>query len=109
MEKNIGVLDKLCPDVNGRYAIEVDFIPDGKVHTISYKIKEFISSKKDGIEVGERLELKSFYGENAKLSIGMEGDAGYYLDGTRASDTYDYDKMYAIMNHIEEPNKLLYF
>ena len=93
-EKNIGVLDKLCPDVNGRYAIEVDFVPDGKVHTISCKIKGFISSKEDGIESGERLELKSFYGGNTKLSIGMEGDAGYYPDGTRVSDVYDYDNDY---------------
>ena len=27
-EKNIGVSDKLCPDVNGRYAIKIDFNPD---------------------------------------------------------------------------------
>lgn len=61
MEKNIRVSDKLCPDVSGRYAIKIDFIPDGKIHTISCKIKGHVSSKKDGIEPGERLELKSFY------------------------------------------------
>ena len=32
MEKNIRVSDKLCPDVSGRYAIKIDFIPDGKIH-----------------------------------------------------------------------------
>lgn len=94
MEKNIGVLDKLCPDVNGRYAIEVNFIPDGKVHTISCKIKGHIASKEDEMEAGERLELMSFYRDSTKLSIGMEGDAGYYPDGTRASDIYDYDNNY---------------
>ena len=72
MEKNIRVSDKLCPDVSGRYAIKIDFIPDGKIHTISCKIKGHVSSEKDGIELGERLELKSFYKDNTKLSIGME-------------------------------------
>ena len=76
MEKSIRVSDKLCPDVSGRYAIKIDFIPDGKIHTISCKIKGHVSSKKDGIEPGERLELKSFYKDNTKLSIGMEGESG---------------------------------
>lgn len=93
-EKNIGVSDKLCPDVNGRYAIKIDFIPDGKIHTISCKIKGHVSSKKDGIEPGERLELKSFYKDNTKLSIGMEGESGYYADGMCVSDRYDYDNEY---------------
>ena len=93
-EKNIGVSDKLCPDVDGRYSIEVSFIPDGGSHIISCKINEYIPSKYDGIESGERLELKSFYKDNTKLSIGMEGEAGYYSDGTRASDIYDYDNDY---------------
>ena len=50
--------------------------------------------KENGIESGERLELKSFYRDNTKLSIGMEGDAGYYPDGTRSLDVYDYDNDY---------------
>ena len=94
VERNIRISDKLCPDIDGRYSIEVNFIPDGKFHVISCKIKDYISSKEDGIESGERLELKSFYRDNIKLSIGMEGDAGYYPDGTRASDVYDYDNDY---------------
>ncbi len=28
------------------------------------------------------------------MSIGMEGEAGYYSDGTRATNTYDYDNDY---------------
>ena len=88
-ERNIRISDKLCPDIDGRYSIEVNFIPDGKIHAISCRIKDYISSKEDGIESGERLELKSFYRDNTKLSIGMEGGAGYYPDGTRASDVYD--------------------
>ena len=94
MEKNIRVSDKLCPDVSGRYAIKIDFIPDGKIHTISCKIKGHVSSEKDGIELGERLELKSFYKDNTKLSIGMEGESGYYADGMCISDIYDYDNEY---------------
>lgn len=93
-EKNIAVSGNLCPDVNGRYAIEVDFIPDGKTHVISCKIKGHILSKADEIESGERLEVKSFYKGNTKLSIGMEGEAGYYFDGTRSSEIYDYDNGY---------------
>ena len=94
MEKNIRVSDKLCPDVSGRYAIKIDFIPAGKIHTISCKIKGHVSSKKDGIESGEQLELKSFYKDNTKLSIGMEGESGYYADGMCVSDRYDYDNKY---------------
>ena len=94
VERNIRKPDKLCPAVDGRYSIEVNFLPDGKFHVISCKIKDYISSKEDGIESGERLELKSFYRDNTKLSIGMEGDAGYYSDGTRASEVYDYDNDY---------------
>lgn len=30
MEKYIRVSDKLCHDVSGRYAIKIDFNPDGK-------------------------------------------------------------------------------
>ena len=86
--KNIGASERLCPDISGRFGIEILYEPDGKQHTISCRIK------KDEIEPGERLELKSFYRENTKLSIGMEGDAGYYSDGTRDSDVYDYDNDY---------------
>ena len=73
---------------------KIDFIPDGKIHTISCKIKGHVSSEKDGIELGERLELKSFYKDNTKLSIGMEGESGYYADGMCISDIYDYDNEY---------------
>lgn len=93
VERNIGILDKLCPNVNGRYCIEISFIPDGKFHAISCKIKDYISSKEDGIESGEQLELKSFYRHNTKLSIDMKGGDRYYSDGTCASDVYDNDYM----------------
>ncbi|MCU6746601.1 hypothetical protein OCV51_02830 [Faecalicatena acetigenes] len=93
-EKCITVSGDLCPDVSGKYAIAVVFYPDGKLHTISCKIKGYTLSKEDEIESGERLELKSFYKGNTKLSIGMEGEAGYCFYGTRSSEIYDYDNDY---------------
>ena len=92
--QNMGVMDKLCPDVDGRFSIKVEFVPDGERHAISCIIKSHIPSDKDGVESGERLELKSFYKGHSKLSIGMEGETGYFADGTRAFDTYDYDTEY---------------
>ena len=92
--KNIGASERSCPDISGRFGIEILYEPDGKQHTISCRIKKYHASSRDEIEPGERLELKSFYRENTKLSIGMEGDAGYYSDGTRDSDVYDYDNDY---------------
>ena len=70
--KNIGASERLCPDVRGRFCIEISYEPDGKQHTISCKIKKYHASSRDEIEPGECLELKSFYRENTKLSIGME-------------------------------------
>ncbi|MDO4280536.1 MAG: hypothetical protein Q4C56_02790 [Peptococcaceae bacterium] len=82
------------PDLDGRFFIKLNFKPDGKRHTISCRIKGHIPNSNDDIESGENLELKSFYRGTTKLSIGMEGDSGYFIDGTRASDTYDYDNDY---------------
>lgn len=85
--------DKLCKDLDGRYSIEIHFVPDGNGHTITCRIKSYSGSEKDGIESGERLELKSFYKDNVKLSLGMEGDSGY-ISGKQISDHYDYDNEY---------------
>lgn len=82
-----------CPDLNGRYSITVDFVPDGKSHTVSCRIKGHFPNEKDDIESGEWLELKSFYQENTKLSIGMEGEDLGYKNGMRMS-AYDYDTDY---------------
>lgn len=85
--------DKTCADLTGRYAITVELLPDGKDHEIQCHIKNHVVSDMDGIESGERLELKSFYHNSCKVSIGMEGEAGYLSDGTRAG-SYDYDNEY---------------
>lgn len=84
--------DGTCADVAGRYALCVDFKPDGLSHSITCKILGHIVDEKDEIETGEWLELKSFYKDNIKLSIGMEGDVGY-IGNERVSE-YDYDNDY---------------
>lgn len=75
-----------CSDIDGRYAIIVPFAPNGDCHTIACQIENYSASLNDGIESGEYLELKSFYKENVKLSIGMIGDSGL--------STFDYENEY---------------
>ena len=84
--------DGTCEDVSGRYAIYVDFKPDGIAHSITCRILGHTVDKRDEIETGEWLELKSFYKGNIKLSIGMEGDVGYI--GSERVSEYDYDNDY---------------
>lgn len=84
--------DRTCPDLSGRYKIVIDFVPDGAQHCITCLIKPHIPSDRDCIESGERLECKGFYSETAKVSIGMEGDAGY--GGMKHVSGYDYDNGY---------------
>ena len=86
-------LDVLCPHVLGRYHITVQFIPDGKEHTIACVFIPDCSYEKTP-ESGERLECQSFYNDRGfKMSIGLECEAGY-TGGVRASDKYDYDADY---------------
>lgn len=86
--------DKYCPNVKGRYKIELAFIPDGNKHIISCILNSNFGNIEENIESGERLECKGFYYHNMKLSIGMEGDAGY-IGSERISDYgYDYDTEY---------------
>ncbi|MBR5948325.1 MAG: hypothetical protein IKZ82_06710 [Clostridia bacterium] len=86
-------LDVLCPHVLGRYQITVQFVPDGKEHSIAC-IFEPICSYERTPESGERLECQSFYNDRRfKMSIGLECEAGY-IDGVRASEEYDYDADY---------------
>ncbi len=82
-----------CEDLSGRYCIRVHYVPDGKQHEISCCISGHGVSDRDEIESGECRELKSIYKGDCKLSIGMEGDAGYFEDESRVGD-YDYDNEY---------------
>ncbi len=80
-------IENLCPDVIGRYQIEIQFLPDGKEHTISCVFPQD-KSIKGYVESGENLECQGFYNNNGiKLSIGTEGEASIYTD-------YDYDIEY---------------
>lgn len=85
-------LSSSCSDVDGRYLIRCTFIPDGNPHQIACVINNYTSSIRDDIESGERLELKSFYSSDTKLSIGMIGESGY-ICGERITE-YDYDCEY---------------
>lgn len=86
-------LDALCPHILGRYQIMVQFIPDGKKHTIACVFQPSCLYEKTP-ESREQFECQSFYNNKRfKLSIGLECEAGY-IDGIRASDKYDYDADY---------------
>ena len=85
--------DEYCPDLSGRYLVQVNCKPDGTSHTLSCVINKYKASPLDDIEPGENLELKSFYKDAVKLSIGMEGDICYLENGFRTS-SYDYDNDY---------------
>ena len=86
--------DRTCPNLNGRYAISVHFKPNGKEHFITCRIQSYVATDRDYVETGERLELKSFFKNDVKMSIGMEGETGYFPDSNRLSDYYDYDNEY---------------
>ena len=87
------LIEKVCPDLLGRYQISVRFRPDGKEHEISCTFHTQEPYHKTG-ESGERLECQSFYNDRRyKMSIGLEGDTSYFPDGTRSSE-YDYDADY---------------
>ena len=90
-----GSIDEvLWPDIVNRFQIVVRFKPDNKKHTISC-VFDSNCSFKSFPEGGERLECQSFYNDQRyKMSIGIECIAGYYCDGTRVSDEYDYDADY---------------
>ena len=86
-------LDVLCPHVLGRYQITVQFIPDGKDHTIACVFESDCINQRTP-ESGERLECQSFYNDSGfKMSIGLECEAGY-IDGVHATNGYDYDADY---------------
>ena len=92
----LGPMDNLCPKLEGRFKLEVDFIPDGKEHLISCCLQPS-QSVTGYAESGERLESFGYYSLNKKIkvSIGLEAEAGYIRNVTgeivRLSDTYDYD------------------
>ena len=86
-------LDVLCPDVLGRYQIDLDIKPDGREHTIACFPAGKVITDTD-VQTGERLESMAFYSEDRyKLSIGIECESGY-IGGQRVNDDYDFDVEY---------------
>lgn len=83
-------LEGLCPHVLGRYQIVIQFVPDGREHTISC-VFDFDQSYEKTTESGERLECQSFYNDQrVKMSIGLEGET-WSLGSRDLSDEYRYD------------------
>ncbi len=82
-----------CPDVNGRYMIEIDFKPDGREHSISCVFEKVSKDMETDFESGEDLECQAFMIDDIKMSIGLVGDNWYNPDGTRESE-YDFDVDY---------------
>lgn len=84
-------LERLCPDVLGRYHIEIQYTPDGNKHSLNCVIKnkeKFITN----FESGENLECQGFYSQNrVKLSIGLIGEVRGYVDGKLTDCNNDYD------------------
>lgn len=66
--------DDRCPELNGRFAVLIDYIPDGQEHTVSCCIKGIRESKSDFIESDERVDIKSFCRETTKLATVYKGN-----------------------------------
>ncbi len=79
----------LCPELNGRVAVLIDYIPDEKEHTVSCCIKGLRESKHDFIEPDERVDIKSFCRGTSKLSIGLFSDIPDEW-GKKPDDIMDY-------------------
>ena len=83
------LITAVCPDLLGRYQIEISFQPDGKEHEISCTFQAYEPYNKTG-ESGERLECQSFYNDRRyKMSIGLKGEAEHFPD-----NLYDYNADY---------------
>ncbi|MBE6069673.1 MAG: hypothetical protein E7211_18580 [Clostridium lundense] len=88
----------LCPDIDGRYKIEVTFIPDGREHKISCRLVPSQQIKVYG-ESDERFECVSFLSEDerCKVSIGIHAESNYYYDESGRliwESEFDYDALY---------------
>lgn len=72
----LDTLEVHCPDVNGRYLIEYEY----KNQFENQEIKCCIPSLnvKGEVESGENLEAISFYKNDIKLTIGLEGEFTNY-------------------------------
>lgn len=99
--------DNRCPELDGWYAILVDYIPDGREHTVSCCIKGYRASKDDFEEPEERANIKSFCKKTTKLSIGGFSDTPEEW-GMRSDESMDYWTEYlknGVQYHIQQNAK----
>ena len=83
-----------CPNVNGRYIIEIDFKPDGKEHNISCVFEKVPKDMETDFESGENLECQCFLYDDTKMSIGLEGDNWYDPVTNKRESNFDFDVDY---------------
>lgn len=74
-----------------RYYIGIEYVPDGKAHTISCTL-ESDQLLKSGPNSGERFACIEIEDHGIEVSIALEGETDY-IDGHRYSQ-YDYDDVY---------------
>ena len=87
-------IENLCPNVLGRYQIEVNYIPDGNKHSLSCVINNLEQINRT-VESGENLECLSFYNKDrVKLSIALLGEQRDCHNGVLINATNDYDIEY---------------
>lgn len=94
--RKLETIDRRCPDVNGRYLIEYEYLKECGAQIIKCLIPS-INIEGD-IESGEGLEAIAFYKDNIKLTIGAEGEfheypqnidySGKYLDNGIQYETF---------------------
>lgn len=90
-------IERLCPDVNGRYLIQYQYKKECGVQRIECTIPSI--DLKGEPESGERLEAISFYKDEIKLTIGAEGEfcdpvyqyLGCGCNGNYLSDGIEYE------------------
>ena len=95
-------VEHICPDIAGRFMLEVEFEPDRKRHMICCKLLPS-EPVRQYPEPGERFECQSYYSEDekTKVSIGIEADELYWHDENGAlqrDSEYDYDGFFEKLN-----------
>ena len=91
---------KYSPFLDGRFALIVDFKPNGREHRIECRLENHAVSEFDGLECGEHVSSVGLYGEDfvpenwygvgygGKISIAVEFELDYDSSG---SPVYLYD------------------
>lgn len=69
---------RLFPDVDGAYRIKIDYVSDGREHTLLFLLSDCESDGEP--ETGERLEAVSFYPRDGKITLGCYASFGDYKD-----------------------------